>query len=144
MLLVWKRLYCHHKVVWGIRFFFFFFFFDISSKIFIDAFLVLVPLLVYMFNLSFEIGAFPDKWKEATLITLYKGGSRNEVGNFKPVSLLPIPGKLIERIAHAKMSKFLERLKVITPKQGGFRKGFSTTSSVADLTDKIFAVLTRG
>ena len=117
---------------------------DISSRVFKDAFLVLVPQLVYMFNLLFDKGAFPDKWKEATLIPLYKGGSRNEVGNYRPVSLLPIPGKLLERVVHAKMSKFLERMEVITHKQGGFRKGFLTTSSVVDLTDKLFESINKG
>ena len=112
---------------------------DISSKIFKDAFLVLVPQLVYMFNLSFESGVFPDKWKEATVIPLFKGGNKNDVGNFRPVSLLPIPGKIIEKVVHSKLSSFLEPRDVISPKQGGFRKGFSTASSVADLTDRLFS-----
>ena len=117
---------------------------DISSMIFKDAFVVLVPQLVYLFNLSFATGRFPNKWKEATIIPLFKGGNKNDVGNYRPVSLLPIPGKIIERVVHANLSKFLNRNEVITDKKGGFRKGFSTMSSIADLTDDFFSGINKG
>ena len=72
---------------------------DIPTRAFKDAFRVLVPQLVYMFNLSFVTGQFPDRWKRATIIPLYKGGDKTEVGNYRPVSLLPLPGKVLEKIA---------------------------------------------
>ena len=103
-----------------------------------DAFLCLVPQLVYLFNLSFTIGNFPDTWKRATIIPLYKGGDKTDVSNYRPVSLLPLPGKLIEKIVHCRMTEFFNRHKVITDSQGGFRKGFSTASSIADLTGMLF------
>ena len=63
------------------------------------------------------------------------------MSNYRPVSLLPLPGKLIEKIAHAQLSQFLEANHVISQHQGGFRKGFSTASSISDLTDKLFSNL---
>ena len=117
---------------------------DIATKVFKDAFRVLVPQLVYLFDLSFHSGVFPDSWKQATIIPLYKGGIKSEVSNYRPVSLLPLPGKLIERVAHAQMSRFLERHCLLSGKQGGFRKGFSTMSSVAELTDNLFSNINRG
>ena len=117
---------------------------DISTKVFKDAFRVLVPQLVYLFNLSFESGFFPDRWKMATIIPLHKGGDRTEVGNYRPVSLLPLPGKIIERIAHSRITEFLNVMGVISDKQGGFRKGFSTSQTIADLTDKLFADMNDG
>ena len=44
---------------------------------------------------------------------MYKGGPKAEVSNYRPVSLLPLPGKLLEKIAHARMSEFFEANKVI-------------------------------
>ena len=117
---------------------------DIATKIFKDAFRVLTQQLVYLFNLSFELGVFPDKWKNATIIPLYKGGDKSDVSNYRPVSLLPLPGKLIERVAHAKISEFVEGHGLITDKQGGFRKGFSTVSSIADLVDNILSGVNKG
>ena len=114
---------------------------DIASRIFKHAFLVLVPQLVYLFNLSFETGIFPDSWKQATVIPLYKGGDRSDVENYRPISLLPLPGKLIEKIVHQNISIFLEDNKILTDKQNGFRKGCSTTTAVADLTDDLFTAI---
>ena len=117
---------------------------DIATKVFKDAFRVLIPQLVYLFNLSFEKGVFPDSWKQATIIPLYKGGNKSEVSNYRPVSLLPLPGKLIERIAHSKMSSFLNDNSLLTDKQGGFRKGHSTMTSIAELTDCLFSNINGG
>ena len=116
----------------------------VSSRVFKDAFRVLIPQLVFLFNLSFELGSFPDSWKSATIIPLYKGGDKTEVSNYRPVSLLPLPGKLIEKVAHAKISEFLEQHNVLTENQGGFRKGFSTSKSIAELTDKILEDINKG
>ena len=87
---------------------------------------------------------FPDRWKIATIIPLYKGGDKTEVSNYRPVSLLPLPGKLIEKIAHAKITSFLDGQGIISDRQGGFRKGFSTSQSIADLTDKLFSSVNKG
>ena len=117
---------------------------DVGAKVLKDAFMVLVPQLVFMFNLSFSKGLFPDSWKRATIIPLYKGGVKTEVSNYRPVSLLPLPGKLIEKIVHAQLSNFLEINNVLSEKQGGFRKGFSTAASIADLTDNLFSNMNKG
>ena len=117
---------------------------DISSRVLKDSFLVIIPQLVHMFNTSFLTGVFPDKWKIATIIPLYKGGDKSDVSNYRPVSLLPLPGKLIEKIVHAKVSLFLERSKILSDQQGGFRKGFSTASSIVDLTNILFDNINKG
>ena len=116
---------------------------EIAAKVFKQSFMVIIPQLVYLFNLSFSTGIFPDSWKRATIIPLYKGGSKTEVSNYRPVSLLPLPGKLIEKIVHARLATFLEMNRIITDRQGGFRKGFSTASSIADLTDNLFSNLNK-
>ena len=111
---------------------------DIFSKVVKDAFLVIIPQMVHMFNLSFASGIFPTKCKRATIISLYKDGDRTDVSNYRPVSLLPLLGKLIEKVVHAKFTQFLNRFNVLSDKQGGFCKGFSTASSITDLTDILF------
>ena len=117
---------------------------DIATKILKHAFMVLIPQLVYMFNLSFSTGIFPDAWKKATVIPLFKSGDREMVGNYRPISLLPTPAKIIEKIAHKQMSTFLERNSILSDKQNGFRKGCSTASAVADFTDDIFQATNNG
>ena len=109
----------------------------ISATVLKDAFSVITRQLCFMYNLSFTSGIFPDDWKIANVIPLRKGGDSMDVNNLRPVSLLPLPGKLAERLMHTHVSKFVEENGLITDKQGGFRKGRSTIATVADLTDEV-------
>ena len=113
----------------------------LASKILKDAFLVLSLQLVYLFNVSLASGIFPPKWKIATVIPLFKGGTRQEVGNYRPISLLPLPGKILEKIVHNRISVFLETNKLLCDEQCGFRKEHSTTDSIANLTDTLFTAI---
>ena len=95
---------------------------QISSRLLKDAFLVIIPQLTYLYNLSFECNIFPSHWKIAKIIPLQKTGDTSDVNNLRPVSLLPLPGKLAERLAHNMISKYLEENNMYNPNQGGFRK----------------------
>ena len=57
---------------------------------------------------------------------------------------MPLPGKLLENIVHSRISSFLELNKFLTKNQGGFCKGFSTVSTIADLTDDLFNNVNKG
>ena len=118
---------------------------DLSSKLCKDAFLALPEQLTHLFNCSLQTGIFPDKWKLAKVIPLFKGGGDKElVQNYRPISLLPLPGKLLEKIVHNRVSGFFEQTNFLSERQGGFRKGFSTISTIADFTDNIFKEINLG
>ena len=117
---------------------------DLPTRICRDAFLVLSQQLAHMFNSSIQTGTFPDKWKLAKIVPLFKGGDRENVSNYRPVSLLPLPGKLLEKIIHTQISNFFDTNEFLSNKQAGFRKGFSTVSSIADLTDELFRQINEG
>ena len=87
-----------------------------------------------MYNLSFRKMTFPDKWKMANIIPLQKTGDTTDVNNLRPVSLLPLPGKIAERIIHTRMYSFLENNNLLNQRQGGFRKNNSTVNTVAEFT----------
>ena len=53
--------------------------------------------LTKIFNLSLKLGKFPTLLKTAKVIPVYKAGSRMELGNYRPISLLPIFGKILEK-----------------------------------------------
>ena len=80
----------------------------LSSRILKDAFVVLTLQLVYLFNLSLGTRIFPPKWKQATVIPLFKRGSKADVGNYRPISLLPLPRKILEKVVRNRISVFLE------------------------------------
>ena len=58
---------------------------------------VIVCALTRLVNLSFENGVFPSALKRARVIILFKGGSRNDPGNYCPISLLSVFSKIFER-----------------------------------------------
>ena len=80
---------------------------------------------------------FPDAWKKATIIPLYKGGAKNDVNNLRPVSLLPLPGKLLEKCIYSQTLHYLEDNKILNDAQGGFRPNRSTISTVFELNNTI-------
>ena len=60
------------------------------------------------------------------------------------VSLLPLPGKILEKIVHKRFSGFPEINSFLCHSQGGFHKGFSKVSTIADLTDDLFKAINKG
>ena len=93
--------------------------------------------LLHICNMSLMSGVFPNSWKCAYVTPLDKGGLRKDVSNLRPVSLLPLPGKLLEKIVHQQTYSYLDQNNILTDCQGGFRPNHSTVSTVAELTDLI-------
>ena len=110
---------------------------EISSRLLKDGFSVLTEQLKFVMNLSLITGIFPDEWKIATVTPIPKGGVLSNVNNIRPISLTPLPGKLLERYIHSKFVPFLEDNKLLYNNQGGFRKNKSTTLTVFHLVNEI-------
>ena len=71
-------------------------------------------------------GIFPDELKIARVVPLFKSGDRNEMVNYRPISLLPVFSKIFEKLIHKRLMSFFDKHNVIYNKQFGFRKGHST------------------
>ena len=69
-----------------------------STMVIKDVFLAIPEQIAYLFNKSIDRGVVPNKWKIGTIVPLPKGGDKNDVTNLRPVSLLPLPGKLLEKV----------------------------------------------
>ena len=111
---------------------------NLSSRILKDAFLAVPGHLTHLFNLSLGSGSFPDDWKIATVIPLPKEGDPSDVNNLRPISLLPLPGKILEKIVHKQFLNYFENNNFISTNQGGFRPNHSTIDTVGAFTDDIF------
>ena len=114
---------------------------NLSSRVIKDAFEAIPDKLTRLFNLSIAKRKFPEQWKVATVIPLQKVGNKTDVNNFRPISLLPLPGKLLEKIIHNQTMTYLENNNILTPHQNGFRANHSTISTIANLTDDIFQAI---
>ena len=88
-------------------------------------------------NSSFENGIFPGKLKFAKVTPIHKGKSKLELTNYRPISILPIFGKLLEKAMHSRMTNFLDEHKILFKHQFGFQKNKSTTLAILDLYTKL-------
>ena len=104
----------------------------ISSKVLKDALITLIDQFKFILNLSFSTGTFPSSWKKAQITPLPKEGDLTCCNNYRPISLLPLSGKIAERIVHSRLKKYLEDNNILNRNQGGFRKNNSTINSVSD------------
>ena len=105
--------------------------------------LIIVPLS-NLINVSFSTGVFPDILKIAKVIPLHKGGSTQELNNFRPISLLSIFDKIMEKLMHKRLYSFIEEHNILFRNQFGFRKGSSTTHSLIEITEKIKESIDNG
>ncbi|XP_045446602.1 uncharacterized protein LOC123654761 [Melitaea cinxia] len=98
---------------------------------------ILVPPLTHIFNLIFSTGIFPDLFKLAEVIPVYKGGSRDCVRNYRPISKISTLSKIIEKLINKRLIDYLESNNLLSSSQFGFRPGSSTSDAVHQLTDHI-------
>ena len=88
--------------------------------------------LCKLINLSFTTGIFPDAIKVAKIIPIFKSGFSDDMNNYRPISLLSVFSKLIEKIVHAFVIE-----NNMFKSQYGFQKNMSTLHSLIDITEKI-------
>ena len=94
---------------------------------------VLAKPVTELCNLSITSGKFPDSCKIAKLKPIYKKGSLTEASNYRPISLLPLISKVIEKVIHDQTSAFLNSRNLLYYDQSGFRKSYSTDFCVSFL-----------
>ena len=109
----------------------------ISAKCIKDGATVLALPISQIFNLSIKLSSFPDDCKISKLKPLFKKGSKIDPKNHRPVSLLPIVSKIIEKLVHDQTQNYLDKNEILYDYQSGFRKNFSTNYCLAYLNDKI-------
>ena len=96
-----------------------------------------------IFNESFPRGVFPDHMKLGITPT-FKGGSKLDVSNYRPVSVLLTISKILEKLMLFRLTKFLDKHNIIYEHQFGFPKNTSTTLAVLDLSTRIIKALDNG
>lgn len=100
--------------------------------------------LSHICNLSLSSGCFPDAWKAAVITPIHKSGDKTSPSNYRPISLLSVVSKVLEKVVNTRLVKYLESNKLLSPSQFGFRQGFSTEQAVSLLLDKVTTQLDQG
>ena len=100
--------------------------------------------VTHIINLSLESGVVPNGLKSAIVKPLYKKGSRLDVGNYRPVSILPTISKIMERAVYLQMEKHLKDKNILYEFQSGFRASYSTDTCLINLQDGIRIDISQG
>ena len=102
----------------------------ISAKLMRDAADFIWKPLAMVFNSSLKCGIFPDIWKLGRVRPIFKTGSRNDANNYRPISVISVFSRMLEKIVHDQLIEYLITNKVLTPNQSAFRKLYSTVTSL--------------
>ncbi|RMC15818.1 hypothetical protein DUI87_08022 [Hirundo rustica rustica] len=86
---------------------------------------------------SWLTGKVPDDWKLAYVTPIHKKGGRGDAGNYRPVSLTSVPGKIMEQFILSAITQNLQDGQGIRPSQHGFRRGRSCLTNLVSFYDQV-------
>ena len=89
------------------------------------------------FNSSIIAGIFPDSLKHAKVISAFKCDDKSIINNYRPISVLPIFSKVVEKLMYNRLFSFVDKLKIVFDNQYGFRKQHSTYMALINIIDQI-------
>lgn len=103
-----------------------------------------VPIITHLANLCFRTGLFPAPLKQSIITPVHKGGNRDDVNNYRPISVLPTISKIIEKLINNRLLKYFNKFDLLSHSQYGFRQGLSTEDAVTALTTQVVDSLDNG
>ena len=110
---------------------------NLSGKFLKDGANILAKPISELCNLLIKYSVFPKYCQIAKLKPLYKKGSTTRPKSYRPISLLPLISKIIEKVIHNQTQGYLDENKILYRFQSVFRKHFSTDSCLSYLNNKI-------
>jgi hypothetical protein len=116
---------------------------SISSDIVKNAYKSFIKPLTHVLNLSITKGVFPNCMKIAKVLPLFKSGEKTKISNYRPISILPVFSKLLERLMYNRILSFIDKHKLLYSNQFGFRVKHSTALALSVLVDKITTSFTE-
>ena len=104
----------------------------------------LLEPLTYLLNLSLLNGVFPAELKQAKIIPIFKKGAKEEINNYRPISVLPFISKIFEKVMFKRIFNFISSHNILTPYQFGFQPKRNTTQALLCATHNIVSAMERG
>jgi hypothetical protein len=109
----------------------------LSSSIIKNTITEIAAPLATVFNKSINIGQFPDALKIGKIIPIHKCEDNKLLNNYRPISVLPIFSKVLERLMYNRLLAFLNKNNILAKNQYGFREKHSTSMALLQLVDDI-------
>ena len=117
---------------------------DIPAILLKESIQCIITPLTHLINASFETGEFPNLLKTSKVIPLHKKNNKNDLENYRPLSLNSVFSKVFEYCVLDRLLKYLERNNILCQQQHGFVSGKSTTTAVFDCISQIVDCLEAG
>ena len=117
---------------------------EIPSKLLKIACNSIVTPITHIINRSILSSVYPDKWKSARISPIFKNGDGSDVNNYRPISILPVISKLLERSVFDQMYPFLNSKGLIHDRQSGFRPKHSTCTALVNVTEDWYDSIDKG
>ena len=105
---------------------------------------IILPALTHIINLSLNSGTFPTEWKVAKVIPLLKRGDPLQPQNYRPVALLPIMSKVLEKIVFKQVMNYVEGNNILHPSHHGSRPYHNTCTALIEMHNSWIESVERG
>uniref|UniRef100_L7LW06 Putative tick transposon n=1 Tax=Rhipicephalus pulchellus TaxID=72859 RepID=L7LW06_RHIPC len=103
----------------------------------------LAEILLFILNGFLTSASIPEKLKTAIVKPLFKAGKKDDIENYRPISILPILSQILEKFLLQCMTSFLQKFSLLTPRQFGFIANRSTTTLLEEFSDEIYSALDK-
>ena len=104
----------------------------------------ITPAITHIINLSIQQSKFPSQFKRAKVIPLLKSGDLLNPKNYRPVALLPVWSKILERAVFLQIIEYFEANRLLHPSHHGFRANHNTTTALLEMYDTWVEAMDRG
>lgn len=96
-----------------------------------------LPYLSHLVNSCIYEGVFPESWKSSVVIPIPKKSKVLSFDDLRPISILPVMSKILEKIMYEQITEHLELYDILPPCQSGFRRNYSCTTALLRVLDDI-------
>jgi hypothetical protein len=104
----------------------------------------IVTPLKWLITCCLRRGVFPNMLKEAIITPIFKKGSKDIMSNYRPISVLNVFAKVIEKIIHDRLTSFVSATGILDTHQFGFRSGHSTELAITEVISCVYRALNKG
>ena len=117
---------------------------DFPVRLLEDGAEALVKPLTLLMNRTINERALPADWKHAIVTPVHKAGSKSDPSNFRPISVLPVFSKMLERAVRRMVYNYLQEHKLLPPLQSGLRPLHSTSTFLTHVTNTLLENIDKG